>query len=167
MAPLAYLVTFACYGQRLHGDPRGSVDRFHNVIGGRYVSENPGRVAYLKSRMIQESYGLDAARRPIVLEAIVDCCQHREWGLLAAHVREDHVHAVIATDNPKSVIIRVKANASWLLRERLSEPKGIRRWAEGGSCRRLKDRRATSAAIDYVVHKQGPPMEVYEDRTVR
>jgi len=28
--PLAYLITFRCYGTWLHGDERGSVDRFHN-----------------------------------------------------------------------------------------------------------------------------------------
>jgi hypothetical protein len=31
--PLAYLITFRSYGTWLHGDPRGSVDRFHNVYG--------------------------------------------------------------------------------------------------------------------------------------
>jgi hypothetical protein len=28
--PLAYLITFRCHGTWLHGDERGSVDRFHN-----------------------------------------------------------------------------------------------------------------------------------------
>ena len=31
--PLAYLITFRSYGTWLHGDERGSVDRFHNVYG--------------------------------------------------------------------------------------------------------------------------------------
>ncbi|MGH9840991.1 MAG: hypothetical protein ACREEM_19730 [Blastocatellia bacterium] len=29
--PLAYLITFRCYGTWLHGDERGSVDRDHNI----------------------------------------------------------------------------------------------------------------------------------------
>jgi hypothetical protein len=32
-APLAYLITFRCYGNRLHGDRRGSMDRTHHVHG--------------------------------------------------------------------------------------------------------------------------------------
>ncbi len=31
--PLAYFITFRCYGTWLHGDRRGSVDRFHNIYG--------------------------------------------------------------------------------------------------------------------------------------
>src|SRR5437762_2022331 len=32
-APLGYLITFRSYGTWLHGDARGSVDRFHNAFG--------------------------------------------------------------------------------------------------------------------------------------
>ena len=35
--PLAYLITFACYGARLHGDESGSVDRHHNLPGTPYL----------------------------------------------------------------------------------------------------------------------------------
>ena len=31
--PLAYLITFGCYGGWIHGYKRGSVDRFHNRYG--------------------------------------------------------------------------------------------------------------------------------------
>ena len=31
--PLAYFISFACYGCRLHGDDRGSVDLRHNLYG--------------------------------------------------------------------------------------------------------------------------------------
>jgi hypothetical protein len=29
--PLAYLITFRCYGTWVHGDDRGSMDRKHNI----------------------------------------------------------------------------------------------------------------------------------------
>lgn len=44
--PLGFLITFACYGQRLHGDPRWSVDRFHNQPGAQYVPKDFGRAEY-------------------------------------------------------------------------------------------------------------------------
>ncbi|MDQ3490280.1 MAG: hypothetical protein M3449_04330 [Acidobacteriota bacterium] len=33
--PLAFLTTFRTYGTWLHGDKRGSIDRFHNVFRDR------------------------------------------------------------------------------------------------------------------------------------
>ena len=38
--PLAYLITFRCYGTWLHGDRRGSIDRFHNRYKSPYVEAN-------------------------------------------------------------------------------------------------------------------------------
>ena len=37
---LAYLITFRCYGTWLHGDSRGSVDRFHNRYGAPLIAAN-------------------------------------------------------------------------------------------------------------------------------
>ena len=36
--PLAYLITFRCYGSWLRGDERGPVVRFHNRFGAPYMS---------------------------------------------------------------------------------------------------------------------------------
>ena len=38
---LAYLITFRCYGTWLHGDKRGSIDRFHNAYKSPYIEPNP------------------------------------------------------------------------------------------------------------------------------
>jgi len=35
--PLAYLITFRWYGTWLHGDERGSIDRFHNKFETSYI----------------------------------------------------------------------------------------------------------------------------------
>ena len=37
---LAYFITFRCYGTWLHGDERGSVDRFHNIYGMPFIPKN-------------------------------------------------------------------------------------------------------------------------------
>jgi hypothetical protein len=36
--PLAYLITFRAYGTWLHGDKRGSVNRFHNRFGTPFIA---------------------------------------------------------------------------------------------------------------------------------
>ena len=48
--------------------------------------------------MLQPAYYLDEERRQIVLEALQQVCSHRQWTLLAAHVRTNHVHAVLEAD---------------------------------------------------------------------
>ena len=39
--PLAYLITFTCYGTRLHGHKSGSVDRRHNAPGSPFLRGEP------------------------------------------------------------------------------------------------------------------------------
>ena len=103
--PLAYLITFSCYGARLHGDESGSVDRSHNVYGTPLLASNPSRVSSEERRTKQTPYCLDGSRRAIVLAAVVELCAHREWRLLAAHIRTQHVHMVIAAeDAPEKVL---------------------------------------------------------------
>ena len=49
--PIAYLITITCYGQKLHGRARASVDRHHNLPGSRYVNRDPRReLAEAKNR---------------------------------------------------------------------------------------------------------------------
>ncbi len=38
--PLAYFMSFRTYGTWLHGDKRGSTDRFHNQYGAPFIEPN-------------------------------------------------------------------------------------------------------------------------------
>ncbi len=66
-APAAYLITFACYGVRLHGNAFGSVDRDHNLPGSRYLSADMPRERAEARAMRQPRYELDRARRELVV----------------------------------------------------------------------------------------------------
>ena len=52
--PLAYLITFACYGARLHGDPDGSVDRSRNIWQAPMLEANPRR-AHFERLLLRDS----------------------------------------------------------------------------------------------------------------
>ena len=65
-----YLITFSCYGQHLHGDERGSVDRLHNQPGSRLLPEDEPRHQVAKALMKEPAYSLDANARAIALETI-------------------------------------------------------------------------------------------------
>jgi REP element-mobilizing transposase RayT len=108
------------------------------------------------ARMKDAPYTLDDARRRVVLESICAVCRHRHWELLAAHVRTNHVHAVVeAEDEPERVLKDFKAYASRRLNE--VEPEQ-RRWARHGSTRWLWNPKQVSAAMQYVLEEQGEPM---------
>lgn len=56
---------------------------------------NPERVAMKRQQMDQVPYLLDRRRPATVLDALREVCLPRRCRLLAAHVRTNHVHAVV------------------------------------------------------------------------
>jgi|SRR5688572_8900595 len=157
-----YLITFVCYGSWLPGQA-GAVDRTDNVFGSRLPDANPNQQSYSTQRILQPPYLLDSPRRKIVLEAIKEVCCHRHWNLVSAHVRTNHVHIVIAANQPpEHVMTTLKAYASRALNQANLDGPDRRRWARHGSTRHLWTKEAVSAAVHYVVCEQGEPMEVWE-----
>jgi REP element-mobilizing transposase RayT len=158
--PLAYLITFSCYGSHLHGSENGSVDRDHNLKGGRYLAPEPGLLRAKEERMLEPAYALDDEKRGIVLAAIRQVCKHREWTLIAAHVRMSHVHVVVATDVfPEVAMQAFKAYASRFLGER--EITRNKRWTRHGSTKYLWKKEDVAGAVRYVIDGQGGPMAVF------
>ncbi len=162
--PLAYFITFVCYGTWLHGDERGSVDREHNLPGTPYLPPDAERVRAEQELMDQPPYELDDRRREVVLKTIQEVCAHRGWSLLAAHARSKHVHVVVqAVAKPEKVMNDFKAYASRRLTEAGLDDRDRKRWARHGSTRYLWKQEHVEAAIRYVVHEQGQPMAVFEN----
>ena len=90
--PLAYLITFRTYGTWLHGDERGSIDRYHNRYGGPRVAPNQALVKQHAAKLKGHPVILTAEQRNLVESAIREVCDHREWILRAINVRTNHVH---------------------------------------------------------------------------
>ena len=68
--PLAYLLTWTCYGTWLHGDDRGSVDRTHCMPGEAYLPANAGRVQFEVRAMDGQAMRLGVRERSVVHSAI-------------------------------------------------------------------------------------------------
>jgi REP element-mobilizing transposase RayT len=152
----------ACYGAHLHGDEAGSVDRLHNQAGTRPIAGDPGRVKLERRLMDQPPYIMNQVRRDAVLAALLERSSHRGWNLLAAHVRENHVHVVIAADVlPQRIMNDLKSYASRVLNRLEIDESDRKRWARHGSTRWLAEAESVVTAIRYVVEKQGDPMAVY------
>ena len=160
---MTYLITFACYGCRLHGDESGSVDREHNLYGSRLAEPDAKRAAAACERMDQTPYVMDRSRREAVLAAILERCSDCHWNLLAAHVRTNHVHMVVDVDvRPERIMNDLKSYASRCLNQSGLDDPARKRWARHGSTRWLWKRESVSAAIRYVVDQHGDSMAVFE-----
>ena len=159
---MRYFLTFACYGGRLHGDESGSVDRRHNVPGHRLLEADPQRASTQRKAMAQEPYFLDRDAQAAVLEALRGVCAHRHWGLLAAHVRSNHVHVIVDAEvQPEDIMNDFKSYASRELNRLGRDGSGRRRWARHGSTRWLWRDQDVREAIRYVVEEQGEPMALF------
>jgi REP element-mobilizing transposase RayT len=166
--PLAYFITFTSYGTWLHGDSPGAVDRDHNIPGTPFLPPEPERRAASRDRMTQEPYVLDAARRTVVRDAIVEACQFRGWRIHALHVRTNHVHLVVTAERePEFVMKTCKSRASRWLNEAGFDHPERKRWTDHGSTKYKWDEEGVAAVTHYTLYRQGEPMAVYPEITPR
>ena len=166
MEPLAYFITFTTYGTWLHGRDPGSVDREHNVPGTPRLDPDAALFDARMRAMKQPPYELDAPRRTVVLDTILEVCRHRTWSVHAVHVRTTHVHVVLTgRSNPEKVMSDLKAWSSRRLREVFAEGHDRDRWTQHGSTRYLNDVNSVVRAVAYVLDEQGTPMARYPNRT--
>ena len=165
---IAYFITFSTYGTWLHGTDKslGSVDREHNHFGAEFVEPDAQRESDSRDAMAQPPYVMDPARCEIVRDAIVSLAKEKGWQLVAAHVRSNHVHAVIGADrDPSRLMSDLKARASRDLTRAGFEHADRRRWTRHGSTLHLFTKEQVDQKAKYTLEEQGPPMSIYDGRT--
>ena len=162
--PLGYLITFRCYGTWLHGDERGSIDRFHNRYKSEYLPRSDRRKDLNRSLLKYEPVALNAAQRESVDSAIREVCKHRRWFLHALNVRTNHVHSVVSIGSikPERALNAFKAYATRQMRGDGNWNRPHSPWADRGSKRHLWNERSMALAIDYVVNGQGGPLPEFD-----
>jgi REP element-mobilizing transposase RayT len=103
--------------------------------------------------MDQLPYQLDKPRRQAVLEAIVNRCTQADWNLRAAHVRQNHVHIIVdSQQTPEFVMTQLKSAASRRLNRLGFDDRTRKRWSRHGSTRMLWDHESVRTAIRYVLN---------------
>ncbi len=155
--PLGYLITFRCYGSWLHGDERGSIDRYHNQYKSPYLPRSDRRRDLNQSKLKSKPVTLDAKQRKSVNDAVREVCTYRHWDLRALNVRTNHVHVVVSTGfaKPERALNSFKSYATRHMREDGTWRESYSPWADKGSKRYLWNERSLALAIDYVVNGQG------------
>ncbi len=163
--PLAYLITFRTYGSWLHGDERGSINRFRNQYKSAFLPPQASWLERNNAKLKSEPLKLDAKQRGCVEKAIRECCAIRKFGLCALNVRTNHVHSVVSHFAKGSGLIlgAFKANATREMRERGVWTFEHSPWADKGSRRNLWNENQVTRAIDYVMNGQGDDLPSFLD----
>jgi REP element-mobilizing transposase RayT len=155
----AYLITFSTYGSWLHGDERGSVNRWRNRPGVDPVPANPGLRRAEERRLLSEPQRTTPHRRAVIERAIHERCTVAEWHLHALNVRTNHVHAVLsANSRPEPVMTSLKAWATRAMREARLLGESEKIWTRHGSTRYLWKQSDIDDACRYVIEGQGPDL---------
>jgi REP element-mobilizing transposase RayT len=112
--PLAYYLTWTCYGTWLPGDERGWAEK-----PGEFREPDAAREAAAREKMTETALVLDEEQRRLVEKTIAHHCQIRGWVLHAVNCRMRHVHAVVTAPNrdPSDVMDQFKAWCTRRLKE--------------------------------------------------
>ena len=154
--PLAFFITFRCYGTWLPGDNRGWVDRRENIPGTPTRSGGRRLQSVAESALSDRPFALEREQREIVDRAVRDVCTHRGWTLHALNVRTNHVHFVVSAElAPEQVMTTMKAWATRRLREAGLVDVDTKLWSRHGSTRYLWTMQDVETACRYVTEEQG------------
>ena len=157
--PLAYLISFRTYGTWLHGDERGSVNRFNNRFGTPMLPPNAGWRKQIRKTLSHAPVKLKSRQRVAIEEAIRETCKIRKWEFWITNIRTNHVHTVVSAPcKPAKILSAFKANATRKLREADCWPLSGTPWVDRGSKRYLWTEQDVINAVVYVEYEQGEPL---------
>ena len=158
-SPVGFLITFRCYGTWLHGDKRGSFDRYHRIYGTPGLLPSKLRREHDRGLMKQAAVKLSLRQREIVESGIRETCVIRRWQLRTVNVRTNHVHLVVsANKKPEAIVTALKANATRAMRVAGVWESTLSPWSFGGSTKYLWDEKQLADATAYVECDQGEPL---------
>lgn len=162
--PLAFLITFRCYGTWLHGDERGSVGRSgSNRYNEPQIQPNVTLLEIDERDQRSGSFTLGAAHREIVRKAIREVCDVRGYHLYALNVRTNHVHSVVSNKaKVERMMDSFKAYSTRSLRAAGLIDAGLKPWSRHGSTRYLWTEEHIDAASDYVINGQGGELPQFD-----
>lgn len=161
--PIAYLITFRCYGTWLHGDKRGAMDRReHNIYGTERMLPNPALKQTEFNQLKHPPFTLNAAQRKTTEDAIEEVCAHRRYLLRAVSVRTNHVHILVSgVCKPEHMMNAFKSYSTRKMRQLGLILADVRPWERHGSTKYLWKEQDVQRAIEYVLYEQGDELREF------
>ncbi len=175
--PLAYHITFGTYGTRLHGDPRGTVDRKANKLGDPIIGAEPDWERMERSTLRFPPVLLDPGSRSFIESVVPSLCDRGGWELHVCSAKPDHVHVLLTTSREAKPVRRwLKTWLSQALNERVGseppEPPAVRAdrdhrsrvdegedrrrpwWSKGGSIKWVWDEKYFDNVYNYITRQR-------------
>ena len=149
--PIAFFLTWTCYGTWLPGDHRGST-RWHRG----FQPPQPQLEKWTHSRMKSDAVLLTADQRSIVEATVQKHVEIRKWYLHQVNCRTNHCHVVVTAQDysPDVVLDQLK---SWCKRKLTDQQRSLaispirdRWWTRGGSRRLVFDEETLAEVVAYV-----------------
>ncbi len=154
--PIAYFITWTCYGTWLPGDGR-SWTKWHK---GDQIPQ-PLLADWCREQMTEKPVYLTDQQRTIVNAVIAEHCQIRCWHLHAVNCRSNHYHVVVTATGYEGEQVRDQFK-SWgkrrlkehQCRTDASDPLREHWWTRKGSVRYIFDDESLQTAICYTLDAQ-------------
>jgi REP element-mobilizing transposase RayT len=155
--PIAYFLTWTCYGTWLPGDQRG----WTKWRKGERIPQ-PLLEDWCRNRMKGPAITLNETQRSIVENTIHDHCQLRKWLLHAVNCRTNHCHCVVTAHSIDGEAVRdqFKSWCTRMLNEQAgslkldSTPSPKKWWTKKGSVRYIFDDESLEATTLYTLEAQ-------------
>ena len=149
--PLGYFLSWGTYGTRLHGDPRGTVDRANNDREDPVLGPDEERWEYERGKMKFSPVILTREQCLFAESTIPANCERGVWKYHTCAAAPDHVHVILASEHePKTIRRILKRRLGQAMSEKWHLDAGATWWAECGSIKWLIDSSYFSNAIGYV-----------------
>ena len=154
--PIAFFITWTCYGTWIPGDGRG----WTKWQKGDHVPQ-PLLADWCRERMTDTPVLLNEQQRWIINGVVEEHCQIRTWHLHAVNCRSNHCHVVASAFDYDGEQVRDQFK-SWGKRRlkehqhRIAsvEPERELWWTRKGSVRYIFEDESLEAAIKYVLEAQ-------------
>jgi REP element-mobilizing transposase RayT len=135
-SPLAYHITFGTYGTRLHGDPRGTIDRRCKAYGQPIVEHSEAREQIAAERMKHQPILFTVDQCVFAQAAVEEICERGRWEFIQTACGPDHVHVLLKSERkPKAIRRWLKRWLGEAMTARWPLPDGQSWWAKGGSAK--------------------------------
>jgi len=156
---MAYHITWTCYGQWLHGDARGYVDRRSNDPDTPYAHGGTSLYNASADRMKERAVWLSETQRRMATESLRRTCHFKTWELLAVNVQPDHVHVVIR-HGPAYARAAMRLLKGWATRAlKTTDPTRTRWWTDGGKVEFVRSAARLAQVVAYVGCQPFPQVE--------
>ena len=155
--PLAYFITWTCYGTWLPGDERAWT-KWH---AGEQIPQ-PLLADWCREQMTETPVRLDDIQRQCVEDVVHEHCVKRGWTSHAVNCRSNHCHVVVTAPDYAGELVRDQFK-SWGKRrlKQRQRNEGIPEdqlrehwWTRKGSVRHIDDMESLEAAIVYTNEAQ-------------